>query len=217
MKNYKVIFMGMLALVLVFGLAGCQNPAASGDFWDSQFSRGPNLLDGKTLYQGIAGTEANSVHKYVFKDGQVTRYDRTLITDAWKASWKGDYVVNAPSKQVTVNQTRTAAPSAAEQAQYAALYTLAGVPADVINQLAVRSDPDGENLVSIGVQRPLYEYIRDHSDVGLKIINAYPLTEAEFLATTDYTSWSAYINDRYLSGNSVTMFSYQIVGRSYFF
>ncbi|GHV93423.1 hypothetical protein AGMMS50268_39260 [Spirochaetia bacterium] len=25
MKNYKVIFMGMLALALVFGLAGCQN------------------------------------------------------------------------------------------------------------------------------------------------------------------------------------------------
>ncbi|GHV93547.1 hypothetical protein AGMMS50268_40500 [Spirochaetia bacterium] len=63
MKNYKVIFMGMLALALVFGLAGCQNGTqeVNGTVGDYRVGAGPAPTGQTAVGAGLTAGPTNGV------------------------------------------------------------------------------------------------------------------------------------------------------------
>ncbi|GHV36640.1 hypothetical protein AGMMS49546_02380 [Spirochaetia bacterium] len=168
MKNYKVIFMGMLALALVFGLAGCQNPAASGTYLDGTLANiGPNVLGNQgAVFQGPTTSLADAITYTEFKlDGTwlswakldtailslptIYSYQQALSgSGTWTKVLAGTYTWNTPRQKITFRTLRQYPATAGALKSYGDVFTAAQVDGSVISSSTTLNNAvDSDGLV----------------------------------------------------------------------
>ncbi|GHV36245.1 hypothetical protein AGMMS49546_01150 [Spirochaetia bacterium] len=189
MKNYKVI-MGMLALALVFGLAGCQNPATS-NWYDGQYANvGKNVLAAQEyVYSGATGTVDNRSQRYHFKtDGTYTIEQRLInigtLTESqsgtgnWTVMSSGNYTYNTVQQFAILHQIRVRPPNAAQYTYQETLnapyFATAGITDEglLTASRAANTAQDDGLVDSYGQYAPLINYLRANEGKYKLLYNA---------------------------------------------
>ncbi|GHV40149.1 hypothetical protein AGMMS49546_13480 [Spirochaetia bacterium] len=220
MKNYKVIFMGMLALALVFGLAGCQNPVDNGKWYDFNYNNtGPNLLTGKTLYVGTANADAANQWVTFTNDSEFVLYDKRTDNPT-KAIASGDYNYKTPNNSVTYKFKRKLPPPTMtpEQIQaYSNSWTAAGGELEFLSGLqAIQNAKDDKGLIDeVAIGHSQSSYYKAHPTVWLKWTYGLNAVESDVLNNTTYTSLQEYVNDYFTNNFTIDAPYYNVQGQGF--